>query len=72
MKLAMIDLDEALAREKSGAKVIIQVHDEILLDCPKGESAAVEKLVVKTLENAMTLSVPLRVNAAIGANWMEI
>ena len=72
MKLAMIHLDEALIETKMSARMIIQVHDEILLDCPKSEEKAAIALVIKTLENAMTLSVPLRVNAASGSNWMEI
>jgi len=72
MKLAMIELEEKLRAEKLQAKMIIQVHDEIVLDCPKAEAAAVLKLVTFCMESAMRLDVPLKVNAAIGANWMEL
>jgi DNA polymerase-1 len=72
MKLAMIELDRRLAEEEYQSKLTIQVHDEVLLDCPKNEVEAVKKLVVNVMENALQLSVPLRVNASVGANWMEL
>lgn len=72
MKLAMIELDEALTREKLQAKLIIQVHDEVVLDCPREEEAVVIQLVTKVLEGAMKMKVPLRVNVASGVNWEEI
>lgn len=72
MKIAMIQLDEALRDQRFHAKLIIQVHDEVLLDCPEGEVDRVLPLVRGTLENALTLSVPLKVNAEAGKNWMEI
>ena len=53
-------------------KLIIQVHDEVVLNCPKKEAEEVRKLVTKVMENAMELSVPLAVNSAVGKNWMEI
>ncbi len=54
------------------SKLIVQVHDEVLLDCPREEAQAVQALTVKVLEGAMKLDIPLRVNAALGENWMEI
>ncbi len=72
VKLAMIELDEALRRGKFRSKLIIQVHDELVLDCPKSEAREVEKLVVEVMEGAMKLTVPLRVNASIGDNWMDL
>ena len=72
MKLAMIEIDHELERGGYHSKPIIQVHDEVVLDCPKSEIPEVQKLVVKAMENAMKLSVPLRVNAAVGENWMEL
>src|SRR5271168_3274050 len=61
MKLAMIEIDRKLSVEKLRSKLIIQVHDEFLLDCPKDELDHVRKLVCATMEGAMKLSVPLRV-----------
>jgi DNA polymerase-1 len=72
MKLAMIALDEKLEKGGFKSKMIIQVHDEIVLDCPKDEVLAIKKLVVEAMENAMSLTVPLRVNVASGQNWMEL
>ena len=72
MKLAMIALDEKLELGGFKARMIIQVHDEILLDCPKAELPAVRALVVREMENAMKLAVPLRVNTASGDNWMDL
>ena len=72
MKLAMIRLDHELRERGLRSKLTIQVHDEVVLDCPKDEADAVMKLTVEVLESALKLDVPLRVNAAMGANWMEL
>ena len=72
MKLAMIELDHELEKHRYHSKLIVQVHDEVLLDCPREEAEAVQALTIKVLENAMKLDIPLRVNAAVGENWMEI
>ncbi len=72
MKLAMIELDRRLETEGYRSRLTIQVHDEVVLDCPKDEVEAVKKLLTEVMENAMTLSVPLRVNASSGENWMQL
>jgi DNA polymerase-1 len=72
MKLAMIELDAQLREKGFRSKMILQVHDEVLLDCPKDEVEKVRALTEEVLENALTLSVPLRVNSAVGPNWMEL
>ena len=72
MKLAMIEIDQRLGKEQSHSRLIIQVHDEVVLDCPEGEAKAVEKLVIDAMENVWRLSVPLRVTSGIGKNWLEI
>jgi DNA polymerase-1 len=72
MKLAMIELDEALKKGSYRSKLIIQVHDEVVLECPEDEVERVESLVVRTMEGALELSVPLKVNSAHGRNWMEL
>ncbi|MGK5087539.1 DNA polymerase I [Bdellovibrionota bacterium FG-2] len=70
MKLAMIELDHRLVGFRS--RLIVQVHDEVLLDCPREEAEVVRKLVCEVMENVVTLSVPLRVNSSQGVNWMEL
>ena len=72
MKLAMIRIDDALERSALKARVIIQVHDEVVVDCPVEEEQAVRKLVVTEMQGAMSLSVPLKVNTSSGTNWMEL
>jgi DNA polymerase-1 len=76
MKLAMIELDAELARKKMGSKLIIQVHDEVVLDCPEGEidevRALVERVMVTVGERTMKLSVPLTVNSGVGKSWQEL
>jgi DNA polymerase-1 len=76
MKLAMIEIDRRLKKGAFQSKLTIQVHDEVVLDCPKGEVKEVEKLVsdsmVNALEGFVKLDVPLSVNAATGMNWQEL
>jgi DNA polymerase I len=72
MKLAMIEIDRRLASEGFKSRLIIQVHDEVVLDCPKNEVRAVQKMVCEVMEGSMKLDVPLRTNAGTGANWMEL
>jgi DNA polymerase-1 len=76
MKLAMIRLDDGLREGGFKAKLIIQVHDEVVLDCPKDEVPSVKKLVVSCMEHAfdglVKLDIPLRVNVDVGPNWSEV
>ena len=72
IKLAMIEIDKTLEREHYQSRLVIQVHDELVLDCVPDELAAVQKMVVERMENAMSLSVPLKVNSATGKNWMDL
>ncbi len=72
MKLAMINVQTALEEGKYKSKMILQVHDEVLLECPLVEVDAITKLVVVEMEGAMKLKVPLKVNVSVGDNWMEL
>lgn len=71
IKVAMIRLHAELAAHYR-ARLLLQVHDELLLEVPEEELDAVRELVVETMSNAFTLDVPLKVEAAIGANWLEL
>ncbi len=71
IKLAMLDLDAALRREGMASRLILQVHDELLVDTVEGERDCVSALVRETMENAMELSVPLKVELSTGNNWKE-
>ena len=58
-------------REQLQAKIILQVHDEIIIECPEEEAAAVSEILQYEMERVANLSVPLTVDAHIGKNWME-
>ena len=72
IKLAMIAIDRRLAAEKFEAKMILQVHDELLFEAPSSESKKLAKLVREEMENVHKLSVPLEVEICIGANWRDM
>jgi DNA polymerase-1 len=71
IKIAMIDIDRAIRTEGSGARMLLQVHDELLLESPRGEVEATLELVRSRMQNAAELSVPLVVESGVGENWLE-
>jgi len=71
LKIAMIQLDKALVAGAYQTKMLLQVHDEIVLEVPKSELAAIKKLVKQTMEEAIQLSVPLIVDENEGVTWYE-
>ncbi|KXT74732.1 DNA polymerase I [Streptococcus sp. DD10] len=71
LKIAMIRLDEALTAGHYKAKMLLQVHDEIVLEVPNDELDAVKKLVKDTMEAAIALDVPLEVDENAGETWYE-
>ncbi len=71
IKLAMVRVDRALKAERFRAKMILQIHDELLFDVPKDEVERVSALVKREMEGAMALGVPLEVSIGTGANWLE-
>jgi DNA polymerase-1 len=71
IKIAMIDIHKKLTKEKLKAKMILQIHDELLFEFPKDEEDILVSTVVNSMEKAMDLSVPLVVDYGIGNNWFE-
>jgi DNA polymerase-1 len=71
VKIAMIRLDARLRREGIPAKMLLQVHDELLFEVPDGALEAVREAVVAEMEGAAALSVPLKVDVGVGKNWLE-
>ncbi len=69
MKIAMINAHSALKKSKLKAKLTLQVHDELIVDSPKGETEKVVKLLTKSMQEAVNLDVPLEVDIGIGNNW---
>lgn len=72
MKIAMIKLPEALKAANANAKMLLQVHDEILFECPESELELVAKVARDTMENAFPLDVALETEARVGVNWGEL
>jgi DNA polymerase-1 len=71
IKIAMIRIQRSLEREGLEAKMLLQVHDELVFEVPPDELDAVRALVKHAMEDAATLSVPLLVDLGVGANWLE-
>jgi DNA polymerase-1 len=71
IKVAMINIDRRLREEGFGARMVLQVHDELVFDVPQDEFEVVRQLVKREMENAVELSVPLVVDIGVGANWSE-
>jgi DNA polymerase-1 len=68
-KVALVRLDERLMSEDLDSRLILQVHDEVLLEVPPAEVDEVGELVVQVMAGAADLCVPLEVNLAVGASW---
>lgn len=71
VKMAMIRVHERLRRSGLGARVLLQVHDELLLEVPEKEVEKTRDLVRTEMESVYPLSVPLVVDIGVGKNWME-
>jgi DNA polymerase-1 len=72
IKLAMIEIAHRLKTEKFAAKMILQVHDELLFEAPSTEIAALRPLVKECLEQAHPLTVPLVAECKVGPNWRDM
>ncbi|MBP6991784.1 MAG: DNA polymerase I, partial [Spirochaetes bacterium] len=71
IKIAMIRIDGLLKKKKLDALMIMQVHDELVFEVPEAEAEEVKQLVRETMEHALDLSVPLKVDIGSGKNWDE-
>jgi DNA polymerase-1 len=71
IKKAMVDISQRLKKEKLGAQMLLQVHDELLFEVPSEKRRPVEELVRHEMEHVRVLDVPLRVEIGWGANWTE-
>ena len=71
IKLAMIQLQAAIDQQGLPARLLLQVHDELVLEVDPDALKQVRELVISTMEQAVTLSVPLVAETGLGANWMD-
>jgi len=72
MKLAMLKIPGALAKTGLKARMLLQVHDELVLECPKNEMKETARVVQETMANAYKLDIPLSTEARYGENWGEM
>jgi DNA polymerase-1 len=70
-KIALVALDIELEQRGLGARIVLQVHDEVIVETPESESDAVEEIVLRTMRTAAELRVPLEVNSAWGRTWAD-
>ena len=71
MKLAMLRVDEAIKRENLDAKIVMQVHDELVIEVRDDLIDKCREIIKREMENAAKLSVPLTVDVSVGKNWLE-
>jgi DNA polymerase-1 len=69
LKMAMIELEKKLEKEYPEAKILLTVHDELVLEAPKAVSTKVEQLLKETMENVIKLCVPIEVSTGKGDSW---
>jgi DNA polymerase-1 len=72
IKKAMIDLHHELRRRRMGSRLILQIHDELLLEVPEDEAQTASALVKEIMEGALELDVPLVADARLGSSWAEV
>jgi len=71
IKIAMLRIYDKMREQQLNAQMLLQVHDELVFECPKSELDALTQLVKTEMENAYTLHVPLTVDIGVGHNWLE-
>ena len=72
LKQAMITLDARLSRERRRSRILLTVHDELVLEVPDDELSELPAIVAAEMEGAASLKVPLKVEIGVGDNWAEI
>jgi DNA polymerase-1 len=72
MKIAMIKIPPAMAHAGLHGKMLLQVHDELVIECPRSELSDTVQVVRRVMENAYPMSIPLTTDARWGVNWDEL
>jgi DNA polymerase-1 len=67
----MLHVEDAFRRESLNAKILMQVHDELLVECPANEADKVARTLKREMEHAVEIDVPLVAETGIGDNWMD-
>ena len=72
IKLAMIQIQEQIREQKLDLKMVLQIHDELLFECPEDKAQEYLKLIKSKMEEVIKLNIPLKVDANYGSNWGEV
>ncbi len=72
IKVAMLRINDRLSKQDSAARLLLQVHDELILELPEDEKAEVSRIIKEEMEGAANLAVPLKVDLASGKTWYDI
>jgi DNA polymerase-1 len=72
MKIAMNRVNERLEKDYPNARLLLQIHDELLIEAPEADKEAIGKLLSDEMTNAVKLSVPLSVDVMYGYDWYEV
>jgi DNA polymerase-1 len=72
IKIAMLRLPDRIQKEGLAAKLLLQVHDELVLECPEEERDSTADVVKEVMRNAFELKIPLKTEAKAGPNWSEM
>lgn len=70
MKIAMVRVSERIKRELPTAKLIMQVHDELIIECKESDANAAKRILIEEMQGAASLSVPLTVDVCVGKTWL--
>jgi DNA polymerase-1 len=71
VKIAMLKVEDAFRRQGLNAKILMQVHDELLIECPAAEAGQVAETLKREMELAVKIDVPLIAETGVGDNWMD-
>ena len=71
IKIAMIDVDQAIEKSDLDISMLLQVHDELLLEVHKDEVDYISEMVIKNMKNAIQLDVPIEIDCGFGPSWYE-
>ncbi len=72
IKLAMIDIDQKILKQNLKSKMILQIHDELVFEVARGEEEELQSIVVNSMESAIALRVPMKVDSGFGENWFDL
>ena len=72
IKRAMLAVDHALREQRLAARMLLQIHDELVFECPAEEVTTLAEVVRRAMTTALDLDIPLKVDLAAGPNWLDV